>query len=84
MFNTTLPSLVVQAGWLMKLVGRVKKTWRRRLFLLKDDFLLCYAAQDSSFPDHIFRQPPPPMNSSTPSLPHLPWVWAGDLAGVSS
>jgi hypothetical protein len=42
----------------MKLVGRVKKTWRRRLFLLKDDFLLCYAAQDSSYPDHIFRQPP--------------------------
>lgn len=50
-----VPAPHTKAGWLMKLVGRVKKTWRRRLFLLKDDFLLCYAAQDSSYPDHIFR-----------------------------
>jgi hypothetical protein len=47
-----------QAGWLLRLVGRVKKTWRRRLFLLKDDFLLCYASTESACPDHIFRHAP--------------------------
>jgi len=44
-----------KTGWLSKLVGRVKKTWRRRLFLLKDDFLLSYTSRDSSSPDHILR-----------------------------
>lgn len=47
-----------QVGYLLKLVGRVKKTWRKKLFLLKNDMLFCYEDKDSLAPDKIIRHDP--------------------------
>jgi len=48
----TLPD---KEGYLSKLSGSIKKSWIRRLFVLKDDFLFCYFSRKSDDPINVLR-----------------------------